>query len=61
MSFEDWWKENEDRLYVLVDKEITKQAWQAAQEEFKKQLDDELTAAFMLGHNAAKNDHGRKE
>ena len=54
----NWW---EKQTMWPSESNTAKAAWQAAQEEFKKQLDDELTAAFMLGYDAAKNDYGRKE
>lgn len=61
MTFEEWWDK-----FALT--EINgnlgfnaRKIWEAAQEEFKKKLDDELTAAFMLGYEAAKNDYGRNK
>ena len=58
VNFETWWEDAELDIYALRTKEIAYDAWQAAQEACKKQLDDELTAAFMMGYQAAKNDYG---
>jgi hypothetical protein len=60
MNFRDYWLTHADGgLMPHVD--VAEDIWKTAQEEFKKQLDDELTAAFMLGYQSAKNDYGRKE
>jgi hypothetical protein len=59
MTFEEWWGKQTNLMALDIgDRFISEGAWQAAQEALKKQLDDELTAAFMLGYEAAKNDYG---
>lgn len=61
-AFNDWYDENlktllkEHNLHSALE-----WAWQVAQEAERKKLDDELTAAFMMGYQAAKNDYGRKD
>jgi hypothetical protein len=62
MTFEEWWKKQTSLMALDAgDRFISEGAWQAAQEACKKHLDDELTAAFMMGYQAAKNDYGRKD
>ncbi len=58
MTFEEWAEQNNLSEYG---KACSRAAWQAAQQAERKRLDDELTAAFMMGYQAAKNDYGRKD
>jgi hypothetical protein len=58
MTFEEWAEQNNLSEYG---KACSRAAWQAAQQAERKKLDDELTAAFMMGYQSAKNDYGRKE
>ena len=63
MNFKDWYNDN---LKTMLKEHhnlhsALEWTWQAAQEAEREKLDDELTAAFMMGYQAAKNDYGRKE
>lgn len=65
MNFEQWWLEVDSDLYHLSTvtevRDFAEKAWLAAQEAERKKLDDELTAAYMMGYQDAKNDYGRND
>jgi len=38
VTFEEWWEENKDRLYMLGTSEIVRQAWKAAQQSERERM-----------------------
>ena len=61
MTFEEFIESMQSLRWSQEEREFAEMVWQVAQEAEREKLDDELTAAFMMGYQAAKNDYGRSK
>jgi hypothetical protein len=61
MTFEEFIESTQSLCWSEDERELVEMVWRVAQEAEREKLDDELTAAFMMGYQAAKNDYGRSK
>ncbi len=58
MTFEEFIESMQSLCWSEDERDLVEMVWQVAQEAERKKLDDELTAAYMVGYRAAKSDYG---